>query len=73
MLTPDQTGRLLGSVRKALAQSSGAPNAVIAAADHRRRTIRAVLASNGVTTPVIGLDEIDPSADLRLVATVEAA
>ena len=44
---------------------------VLVAPDHRRRMLRAVLGSNGIALPVLGLEEIDPGAELRLVGTIE--
>lgn len=45
---------------------------VIAVADHRRRMIRSMLQTAGLSVPVMGLDEMDPVANVRLVATVAA-
>lgn len=72
-LTPVLSQKLLDSTRKALATSHPGLGTVIVAPDHRRRMIRAVLGSNGVAVPVLGLEEVDPSADLQLVGTIEAA
>ncbi|MFV0386983.1 flagellar biosynthesis protein FlhA [Paracoccus sp. (in: a-proteobacteria)] len=71
-MTPALSQKLLDSTRRALA-TTPAGGAVIIAPDHRRRMIRAVLGSNGVAVPVIGLEEVDPSAELRLLGTIEAA
>ena len=46
---------------------------MLVAPDHRRRMVRAVLGANGMAVPVLGLEEIDPAAELRLLGTVEAA
>ena len=35
--------------------------------------IRAVLGANGMAVPVLGLEEVDPEAELRLLGTIEAA
>ena len=72
-LTPTLSRKLLDSARKALAISEPMAQPVIAAPDHRRRMVKSVLSSNGLAVPVIGLEEIDPSAELRLVGTIEAA
>lgn len=72
-ITPALSRKLIEQARKALAVSEPASHPVIAAPDHRRRMVKAVLGSNGVAVPVIGLEEIDPSAELRLVGTIEAA
>lgn len=71
-MTPALSQKLLESTRKALSTTRSA-NAVIIAPDHRRRMIRAVLGSNGVSLPVIGLEEVDASAELQLLGTIEAA
>lgn len=72
-MTPALSQKLLESTRRALATSQPGGRTVIVAPDHRRRMIRAVLGSNGVAVPVLGLEEVDPSADLQLVGTIEAA
>ena len=41
-------------------------------ADHRRRMVRTMLDAAGVGIPVMGLDEVDPAASVRLVGTVAA-
>lgn len=72
-MTPAISSRLLESTRKVLADPETAARGVIVAPDHRRRMIRAVLGANGIPVPVLGLEEIDPAADLHLLATIEAA
>lgn len=72
-MTPALSTRLLDATRKALAITDPLARSVIVAPDHRRRMIRAVLGANGVAVPVLGLEEIDPAAELRLLATIEAA
>ena len=72
-MTPALSRKLLDQTRKAMSVSEPASPPVIAAPDHRRRMVKALLSSNGVAVPVIGLEEIDPSAELRLVGTIEAA
>lgn len=72
-MTPALSQRLLEATRRLLATSADAQHMVIITPDHRRRMIRAVLGSNGVAVPVLGLEEIDPAADLQLVGTIEAA
>lgn len=73
VMTPALSQRLLDQTRRALAGVDAVVRPVLVAPDHRRRMIRAVLGSNGVAVPVLGLEEVDPAADLRLVATIEAA
>ena len=72
-MTPDLSRRLAASTRSAMARVDQMTSPVIAAPDHRRRMIRSVLGSNGIGLPIIGLEEIDPSADLRLIGTIEPA
>ncbi|MDO5620002.1 MAG: flagellar biosynthesis protein FlhA [Paracoccus sp. (in: a-proteobacteria)] len=72
-ITPALSRKLLDQTRKAMAVSEPASAPVIAAPDHRRRMVKSLLASNGLAVPVIGLEEIDPAAELRLVGTIEAA
>lgn len=62
--------RLAEAVRKSLAGLHLAAEVVLAVPDHRRRLIRMMLAASGVAMPVMGLDEIDPMAKVRLSGTV---
>lgn len=70
-LTPALSRRLLEAARRAMATVEPALNTVLVAPDHRRRMLRAVLGSNGISMPVLGLEEIDPAADLHLIGTIE--
>ncbi|MFC0199974.1 flagellar biosynthesis protein FlhA [Paracoccus rhizosphaerae] len=72
-MTPAMSKRLLDAVKKALSVAEPVARTVVVAPDHRRRMIRAVLGANGVALPVLGLEEVDPSAELRLLGTIEAA
>nr|WP_111299652.1 flagellar biosynthesis protein FlhA [Paracoccus saliphilus] len=72
-MTPGLSKKLLEAVRKALSLADPVPRTVIVAPDHRRRMIRAVLGANGMAVPVLGLEEVDPEAELRLLGTIEAA
>ncbi|MDO5648396.1 flagellar biosynthesis protein FlhA [Paracoccus sp. (in: a-proteobacteria)] len=72
-LTPAMSRKLVEATRKALTLTDPAERMVVIAPDHRRRMVRAVLGSNGIALPVLGLEEVDPAADLRLLGTVEAA
>ncbi len=72
-MTPALSQKLLERTRRALSLADPAGRTVIVAPDHRRRMLRAVLGSNGVGVPVLGLEEIDPGAQLDLVGTIEAA
>lgn len=69
-LTPALSRKLLEVARKSLATVSA--NTVLLVPDHRRRMIRAVLASSGIRTPVLGMEEVDSSAELQFVGTIEA-
>ncbi|QIR85894.1 flagellar biosynthesis protein FlhA [Paracoccus sp. AK26] len=70
-LTPALSRKLLEAARRAMATVEPALQTVLVAPDHRRRMLRAVLGSNGIAIPVLGLEEIDPGAELRLVGTIE--
>ncbi|MFC3168171.1 flagellar biosynthesis protein FlhA [Paracoccus fontiphilus] len=70
-MTPALSRKLLDAARRAMATVEPALQTVLVAPDHRRRMLRAVLGSNGIAMPVLGLEEIDPGADLRLVGTIE--
>ncbi|NEU36368.1 FHIPEP family type III secretion protein, partial [bacterium LRH843] len=63
-MTPAMSKRLLDAVKKALSVAEPVARTVVVAPDHRRRMIRAVLGANGVALPVLGLEEVDPSAEL---------
>ncbi len=67
---PQLQQRLAEAVRKALAALAAGTEPVLAVPDHRRRLIRMMLGSSGVSVPVLGLDEIDPAAKVRLAGTV---
>jgi flagellar biosynthesis protein FlhA len=70
-MTPALSRKLLEAARRAMATVEPALQTVLVAPDHRRRMLRAVLGSNGIALPVLGLEEIDPGAELRLVGTIE--
>ncbi|WP_374301472.1 flagellar biosynthesis protein FlhA [Paracoccus sp. (in: a-proteobacteria)] len=70
-MTPALSRKLLEAARRAMATVEPALQTVLVAPDHRRRMLRAVLGSNGIAMPVLGLEEIDPGAELRLVGTIE--
>ncbi|GGF53252.1 flagellar biosynthesis protein FlhA [Paracoccus acridae] len=70
-ITPALSRKLLEAARRAMAAVEPALQTVLVAPDHRRRMLRAVLGSNGIAMPVLGLEEIDPGAELRLVGTIE--
>ncbi|MBU3028617.1 flagellar biosynthesis protein FlhA [Paracoccus marinaquae] len=72
-LTPALSHKLLEATRRGLAILQPGLRTVIVTPDHRRRMVRAVLGSNGIAVPVLGLEEIDPAVDLHLVGTIEAA
>ena len=72
-ITPSLSAKLLEMTRNALTLADAAETPVIIAPDHRRRLIRAILGSNSIPTPVLGFEEVDPSIDIRFVATIEAS
>lgn len=63
-------GRLSDAVRKTLDGLEPHLNPVIAVADHRRRLVRLIFDAASLNVPVISLEEVDPLASVRLVATV---
>lgn len=67
---PQLQQRLTDAVRKVLAALPQPTEPVLAVPDHRRRLIRMMLAASGLSVPVMGLDEIDHSAKVRLAGTV---
>jgi len=69
---PQLQERLAEALRKLLASLAPATEPVLAVPDHRRRLVRMMLASASVAVPVIGLDEVDPAARVRLCGTVTA-
>ncbi|MDQ7260711.1 flagellar biosynthesis protein FlhA [Paracoccus sp. PS-1] len=69
---PQIQKRLAEAVQAALRDQRPGPEAVLAVPDHRRRLVRMMLASAGIAMPVLGLDEIDPAAQVRLLGSVEA-
>lgn len=62
--------RLAEALKTTLSEVPDECDPVLAVPDHRRRLVRMMLAASGVATPVIGLDEIDPDAQVRLCGTV---
>ncbi|WP_449042010.1 FHIPEP family type III secretion protein [Paracoccus sp. (in: a-proteobacteria)] len=71
VLPPPLMQKLAESLRlAAVALSPGAMPALVVP-DHRRRLVRAVMAGTGLGWPVLGIDEVDPQARIRLVGTVE--
>ncbi|REF67744.1 flagellar biosynthesis protein FlhA [Paracoccus versutus] len=67
---PQIQKRLAEAVQATLAGLSPGLEVVLAVPDHRRRLVRMMLSSAGIATPVLGLDEIDPAAQIRLRGTV---
>ena len=67
---PQLQKRLTEAVQNTLSTLSGGADVVLAVPDHRRRLVRMMLTSSGIGLPVMGLDEIDPAARVRLVGTV---
>lgn len=72
-ITPALSGKLLEATRRAMAATDPLVRGVIVVPDHRRRMVRALMGANGIAAPVLGLEEVDPAAELRLLGTIEAA
>ena len=70
-LAPNLSRNLAEAVRDALPHASFGKEPVLAVPDHRRRLVRAILISHNLSLTVIGFDEIDTSAKVRLAGTVE--
>ncbi|MFV0293223.1 MAG: FHIPEP family type III secretion protein [Paracoccus sp. (in: a-proteobacteria)] len=69
----DLSRRLVAQVRAQMAALGPEGDPVITVPDHRRRQLRDMLKAHGVAVPVLGLADIDPSAPVNLLATIEAA
>ncbi|WP_347267342.1 flagellar biosynthesis protein FlhA [Paracoccus sp. (in: a-proteobacteria)] len=69
---PQIQRRLAEAVQTCLRDLPAPGEVVLAVPDHRRRLIRMMLSASGVATPVLGLDEIDPVAQIQLRGTVAA-
>ncbi|MEF9601518.1 flagellar biosynthesis protein FlhA [Paracoccus sp. PXZ] len=67
---PQIQKRLIDAVQATLGELPPGLEVVLAVADHRRRLVRMMLSSAGIATPVLGLDEIDPAAQVRLRGVV---
>ncbi|KGJ06273.1 flagellar biosynthesis protein FlhA [Paracoccus halophilus] len=67
---PQLQKRITEAVQTTLSGLQTANEVVLAVPDHRRRLIRMMLSSSGIGIPVLGLDEIDASARVRLCGTV---
>jgi len=67
---PQLQKRLADAVQAALRELPAGQEVVLAVPDHRRRLVRMMLSAAGIATPVLGLDEIDPAAQIRLRGTV---
>lgn len=65
--------RNLAEAVRALTERHAGRNFVLIAPDHRRRQIRAILAASGLDITVLGHEEIDPTAKLTLIDTLDAA
>lgn len=70
-LTPPLMQRMTEKLRltAGLLPPEGQPALVVP--DHRRRMVRAMVHAAGLSWPVLGVEEIDPQARVRLVGTVE--
>ena len=70
-LPPPLMQKLAESLRLAAVTLSPGAMPALVVPDHRRRLVRAVMAGTGLGWPVLGIDEVDPQARIRLVGTVE--
>ncbi len=68
---PSLATALIGAVRRALLNAKFEKEPVLVVPDHRRRLVRGILAANGLAVHVLGYDEIDPVAQVRVTGTVE--
>lgn len=64
------TRKLVSTVQTELAGIDPHSEPVIAVPDHRRRQLRDMLKAHGISVPVLGLADIDPAAEVRLLATI---
>ncbi|WP_288949878.1 flagellar biosynthesis protein FlhA [uncultured Paracoccus sp.] len=67
---PQIQKRLTDAMQAVLRELPPEIEVVLTVPDHRRRLLRMMLVSAGIATPVLGLDEIDPVAKVRLRGTV---
>lgn len=73
-MTPSELNRqLLQQLRARLAELDMTCAPVLAVADHRRRQLRDILRAYELDLPVIALSDIDPAAEVRLLAVIERA
>ncbi len=70
-LPPPLMQKLAESLRVAAGALSPGAMPALVVPDHRRRLVRAVMAGTGLGWPVLGIDEVDPQARIRLLGTVE--
>lgn len=70
-ITPPLIQRLTEKLRLAAAALPPEAQPALVVPDHRRRLVRAMARGAGLSWPVLGIDEVDPQARVRLVGTVE--
>lgn len=70
-LTPPLIQKLTERLRQAVTAIPPDARPALVVPDHRRRMIRTVAAGAGLGWPVLGIDEVDPQASVRLIGTVE--
>ena len=70
-VTPPLMQRLTEKLRLAAAGLPPETQPALVVPDHRRRLVRAVAAGAGLSWPILGIDEVDPQARIRLVGSVE--
>ena len=70
-LTPPLMQRMTERLRLAAGALPPERQPALVVPDHRRRMVRAMVAAAGLGWPVLGIEEVDPQARVRLVGTVE--
>ena len=70
-LAPPMVQRMTESLRGTAAALSPDQRPALVVPDHRRRMVRAMVAAAGLGWPVLGIEEVDPQARVRLLGTVE--
>ena len=71
-LAPPLMQRMIERLRVTAASLPPEAQPALVVPDHRRRMVRAMVAAAGLGWPVLGIEEVDPQARVRLLGTVEA-
>ncbi|ARJ68932.1 FHIPEP family type III secretion protein [Paracoccus contaminans] len=70
-LAPPLMQRMIERLRVTAASLPPEAQPALVVPDHRRRMVRAMVAAAGLGWPVLGIEEVDPQARVRLLGTVE--